>query len=221
MKNFKELFKSAARSKKLTSSDMIIYHALVAYNAKSPDKVDIMKSRIQSAFTPKRGYDYESAHRAHENTLRILNAKVDNYYAAKIFGVKKEELFADSEELNEFIEFFKKMTFDFDRHYTYVFVRQDIFPEYQLVQAAHATMVAGQNLDPKFQAGNMYFTVCGVENESELKKIHREIRSMNHKAFMFYEPDIKSYTALAISPIHWKEKGDLKRFPLLKFSSLQ
>jgi hypothetical protein len=99
----------------------------------------------------------------------------------------------------------------FNRKYVYIFVRQDISPEYQLVQASHVTLKLGYDLckidefHKSFDPIELYFTVVGAEE-----------RGIEYKIFV--EPDIgNETTAIATFPIHIRERGDLTRYKLLRF----
>lgn len=111
-----------------------------------------------------------------------------------------------------------------DRKYVYTFVRQDIPSEYQLVQATHATFVAGHGLAltgqvGKDEASQIYFTVVGVADEDGLKEAinHCAVRGID--TYKFYEPDIgNQMTAVTTVPIPARERRSLLTYNLLKFN---
>lgn len=130
------------------------------------------------------------------------------------------EEFLNEEQLNLYNGLIHSISVeDFTRRYVYVFVRQDLKPEYQLVQAAHVTMELGAALGPEETEG-VYFTVCGVPDLNALTDLHLSLigkRTELVKAFV--EPDIgDQITAVAIGPIAMRERGELLKHKLLRFS---
>jgi hypothetical protein len=125
------------------------------------------------------------------------------------------------------------------KYYTYVFVRQDISPEQQLVQAAHATFLLGvqsQRVDTDFDwcktgmtpclmnenvnAAETYFTVVGVRDLRALQAVRDILIKFGYLFEMFFEPDIKpegEHTAIATYPIPEDQRDVLMAFNLLKF----
>jgi len=124
------------------------------------------------------------------------------------------------------------------KFYTYVFVRQDLSPEQQLVQAAHATFLLGvqsQRVDTDFDlfragiipclmnesinAAETYFTVVGVRDLRALQAVRDILIKFGYLFEMFFEPDIKpegEYTAIATYPITENHRDVLMAFNLLK-----
>lgn len=102
-----------------------------------------------------------------------------------------------------------------DRHYTYIFVRQDISPEQQLVQAAHVALVLGSKLKPE-QVQNLYFTVIGIPNLKAFSPLMKQLGRLNIDFTTFYEDDLgDEMTALATWPIHHKNRGELMEYKRL------
>lgn len=114
-----------------------------------------------------------------------------------------------------------------DRYYVYVFVRQDIPPVYQLVQAAHVTLRLGVKLGElkvsDINTDDLYFKVIGVADGSELEQVKAELKTLGIALVEFEEPDVgNEVTAVATFPLHvtWAERKFLRdRFNqrLLKF----
>lgn len=110
------------------------------------------------------------------------------------------------------------------RRYVYIFVRQDLFKEYQLVQAAHVAYAAGwqialdnsaETIDPH----NVYFTVVGVPHLKDLQRVMAELLDLDITHTLFREPDIGDEpTAVATYPIKVNERGQLLRYKLLSFT---
>ena len=117
------------------------------------------------------------------------------------------------------------------RHYAYFFTRQDISPEYQVVQTAHAAFQLGVNsqrwkakppenqqvMDDVF-AEETYFTVVGVRNMAALNAVEMILEKFDIQYEMFFEPDLNGgeYTSIAVYPIAEDKKGPLDAFNLLK-----
>ena len=102
-----------------------------------------------------------------------------------------------------------------NRHYTYIFVRQDISPEQQLVQAAHVALVLGSKLKPD-QVKNLYFAVIGIPNLKGFCSVMKQLGKLNIDFTTFYEDDLgDEMTAIATYPIHHKDRGELLEYKKL------
>ena len=214
MKDFTSIWKQLASTKTVTAKDMFAYSILRAMAAKSESKREVAKSFVAKSFRKKKT---QTRYEAAENAHRVV--KDELRWIQKILGAPIEEIFSSEEEHEMFKDILETFTFDFDRVYTYVFVRQDLSPEYQLVQAAHATMVLGQKMPSNFDARKTYFTVIGVPNEWELKEVKRILNENGFPFEEFIEPDIgNEITAVATHPIHWLKRKQLKNYSLLTFS---
>lgn len=121
-------------------------------------------------------------------------------------------------------------------YYTYFFTRQDIFPEYQLVQTAHVALKMGYNAAKEWDSGmeetlhphqikefnpdNTYFTCVGVRNVDALNAVADILDKFGFKYEVFVEPDIgNEMTSIAVYPVHEDHKGVLQAFNLLRFGS--
>lgn len=214
MKDFKSIWKQLASTKSVQAKDMFAYSILRAMAAKSESKKEIAKYFVARAFQKKKNSTIWAAALSAHSQL-----KGDLRWNGRILGVPVEEIFSSEEELLMFKGILETFTFDFDRVYTYVFVRQDLSPEYQLVQAAHATMVLGQRMPSEFNPKETYFTVIGVADKSELKAVQRVLDDNGFKYEDFVEPDIgNEVTAVATHPVHWLSRRPLKNYKLLTFS---
>lgn len=100
--------------------------------------------------------------------------------------------------------------------YCYIFVRQDLSPEQQLVQAAHVTLVLGNKL--KRDVNELYFTVIGIPQLIDFTKVMSDLNVHGTKYETFYEPDQGgTLTAIATHPIPKDQRGILRDYKLLKF----
>jgi hypothetical protein len=176
------------------------------------DTEAVLNHLLNKAFTPKTyvSNPYEAIART--------NARVDNYRPA-LLGVPAEEIL-DSDEVNEFNEWADALyrnSARLIRYYSYFFTRQDIFPEYQLVQTAHAALELGATLKPE-QVKNLHFTCVGVANVEELEQVEHLLTTLGHRFITFREPDIGNQkTAIAVEPIAENRRGVLRNYPLLSF----
>lgn len=101
--------------------------------------------------------------------------------------------------------------------FMYLFVRQDMPPVVKLIQAAHATHIAGVKFG-KFDSNiPVHFCVFGVKNEVALESIAWRLQEQDLKFEMFHEPDFDiGHTAIAVQPITGFRREWFKRFKLLK-----
>jgi hypothetical protein len=105
------------------------------------------------------------------------------------------------------------------KEYIYIFTRQDMSPEQQLVQSAHATLVLGHKLKDRKDASQFYFTVIGVPNLMALAHVMQDLEKMDRQFITFYEPDQgNTLTSIATYPIPEAERGRLKDYKLLRFT---
>jgi hypothetical protein len=111
----------------------------------------------------------------------------------------------------------KRFTHMDNPEYVYVFVRQDLSNEQQLVQSAHVTLVLGNKL--KHDVSQLYFTVIGVPQLVDFTKVMADLNAHGTKYEAFYEPDQgNTLTAIATHPIPKDKRGKLKDYKLLRFN---
>ena len=116
------------------------------------------------------------------------------------------------------------------KQYAYFFTRQDMSPEQQIVQTAHAALKLGVNsatTPPALDADvpyvsninpdETYFTVVGVRDLSALYAVQSILDKFGYRYEMFVEPDMNDEpTSIAVYPISEFVRGPLKAFNLLK-----
>lgn len=90
--------------------------------------------------------------------------------------------------------------------FVYIYVRTDIPPVQQLIQAAHAAHEAGIMFgkhDSEDGKDNIsHFCVFAVTNEERLFWIHKRFMQKDIGFHMFYEPDFNmGYSAIATEPL--------------------
>ena len=85
--------------------------------------------------------------------------------------------------------------------YMYVFIRQDLPIEQQIVQASHASHEAGREFKyPADQISNLI--LLNVKSEEHLKEIANDLDELRIQYKMFFEPDYnRGYTSIATAPI--------------------
>ena len=241
MKEFKSLYKKIANAKQNTATHALQLAILKAIKAKSNgEKKDIAAAILYKSFTPitnetklangakayeavkaTAGYLYFSssdwARREDGTSYRKFRDKV------KIFDVPFNEIFENEFEIQLYFEILEGLLKDPDqiaRHYTYIFVRQDLLsPEQVAVQAAHATFVAGAKLDYRMNPAEVYFTLVGVNGPVDWKNLVLNLNDHGTKYSKFVEPDLGFVnTAIATQPIHSAARGALRNYELLTFN---
>jgi hypothetical protein len=106
-----------------------------------------------------------------------------------------------------------------DPYYSYIFVRQDISPEQQLIQFGHVCCVMGKYLPSNVCPHSLHFVGIGVRDEFELTEVIDLIRCNNQVAYFFQEPDINGeITAVASSPVKGECREAFSSFQTLKFN---
>jgi hypothetical protein len=102
------------------------------------------------------------------------------------------------------------------RMYTYVFIRQDLSIEQQMVQIGHVCMKLGVNV-PDANADTTHFVLVGVRNEEALLAVESILDSFDFDYVMFEEDKPKAhFTAIATHPIPENRKGPLRAFNILQ-----
>ena len=100
--------------------------------------------------------------------------------------------------------------------YIYVWVRTDIPLAQQMVQACHASVLAGRD----FQHHNdTHLVLLSVANEEELKSVAFFLESIKTKFQIFYEPDLfgedeMGYTAIASEIISEDRRPEFYQYNL-------
>jgi hypothetical protein len=110
------------------------------------------------------------------------------------------------------------------KRYVYIFTRQDIFREYQLVQSSHVAYKLGAMLGDEADPDNTYFTCVGVRNADALVAVQKILQKFGFKYEIFNEPDMANedyptgqFTAIAVYPVDEDKRDILLAFNLLKF----
>ena len=230
MKNFTKFYKEIARDKAVhatTIAQYCIFKALYVAERKGLVAIDLADSFLRRSFTPITRKNKLDNGRFPFDTLRsiILALKYQKWFLLK----EEQEIFDTQEEYTLYKqivdELYKKYTPNAEyisRKYVYIFVRQDISPEYQAVQAAHVAAKMGyeqhkaQMHEDAF--AGLYFALIGVPNVAALNVAIEDIRSVGGKPYLFHEPDIgNELTAVASNPIPSMHRKRLLSYKKLTF----
>lgn len=219
-------YRLRAANKVANSVDQIIYAIARAYkNSESEGEAGYRAGKqVLAAFTPTKSQNKlrcnqnGDAYFTLNNLLDTLSRNVPEYW--------RNELDADDiEKIKEMAKRLRDLT---TRHYVYIFVRQDIVPEQQAVQAAHATFVAGAAIRADF-AGNAqrakpfdpnytHFVLLGVRGLPELLAVESNTREHNIPTHVFYEGDMDNeMTAFCTGIVTQEQRHVFAGHDLLKF----
>jgi hypothetical protein len=214
MKDFRNIWKTLHANKTITCRDVIQHCILRAMYSKS-DTEAVLKHLLHKAFTPR--INSSEPFYAIEHTNATIG---DRYFNNKLLGQPVEEILETQEEIDEFNSWANvlRKPGKLVRNYSYFFTRQDISPEYQLVQTAHAALELGNKLKPE-QIKDLYFTCCGLANLQELYMIQGYLDNHGIEYIAFREPDIgNEITSIAVHPIAENKRGILRNYKLLTFN---
>lgn len=238
MVDWKFAWKKLANRKTIKPIHMVQYCVMKALKSKADDKIDLMHRLLEKTFTPvtnKRkisngSYRYFPLVGFNLRESRIRQSRYN--FAIKSYDEVKTVFDTDATQLlsdEEIVQFDKMIgtirTSDLEytakpmEYYSYTFVRQDISPEQQCVQAAHATCVMGRYLPNSINPRTINFVLIGVADESKLKEVEEILgKRKDCEYFSFREPDLNNeITAVSTSPIYKHRRGRLKNFDLLTF----
>lgn len=234
MFNYHKVWAHLLSENKVRSHHIVEYcivKAIFASKGKQKKAEKLVLQYLSKAFTPiKRKNRLENGEQKFTALYRAiyqmgLNSEI-------VLGVPAKALDSNYDLYKKLFQFVltgkHKIEEYFNRKYVYIFVRQDLSKEYQLVQAAHVAMKAGYELchsqgickdhrdcDPD----HLYFTVVGVANEHELRKSIQELTDKSVEFVVFREPDIgNEITAVASMPIAVNKRGSLLKHKLLSFT---
>lgn len=124
------------------------------------------------------------------------------------------------------------------KYFSYFFTRQDISPEQQIVQTAHAAFQLGVHsqrvvddgkgngdlvpcqINEDINPTETHFTVIGVRDLGALYAVERILQKFGYRYEKFFEPDLKDgeITSIGVYPISEYHRDVLMAFNLLKVS---
>ena len=222
MQDYKQAWKDRANQKNLTSYDMFNLCLMKAIKSKSnEDKFKLAWAILQASFRPVT--NKKKLANGHDRWLAIAQAA----YHAK--WVKQENWLLshlDEGELKTYHELAAEIHKSIwsqkvpEKQYSFFFVRQDISPEYQLVQNSHVALKLGTELAAEqVKSDELYFACIGTENLDSLHQIYTKLLEDGVRTVAFYEPDLRNeLTAIATFPIAADKKAFLSHHKRLRFA---
>lgn len=216
------LWKKLANEKKIQSRDVAAYALIKALYAKSNDKLEVAKALLYKSFTP-----ITNSNKLANGSTTFSGLGYALYRA--YWSTLMEEL--TPEEKEQFLSLMGKLQKEewSDITYAYILVRTNIPKVHQAVQAAHATMLMGQQVPAsKHDARYQSFCLLDGGDETALREFGAKIQRMGIKAAYFWEPDAnklwnglhrKELTAIALHPLRKsvaQRKGLLNEKKLLE-----
>lgn len=200
--DYLKTFKEKARSKKLTAADMAELAIHKAIKAKNNDKVSVALNQLYGSFTAitnkNRLANGCTPYDTLKNALQQLNGR------SAFSDVYKEQLGEDYLKVfRDLLNQIRQVHFE-DTTYAYIFVKQDMSREQQMVQCGHVAMVLGQYVSKdKYDAKQLHFVVFGVADEKALiAKAIKLTTEHSIKYVTFVEPDQDDQlTAIACLPM--------------------
>jgi hypothetical protein len=215
MKNFRAIFKDLAKTKQLERWH-VVQRAICIGMEYGDDAVKVANQIIRSGFSPITRKKKLDNGRLPYDTVAV--ALREAQWATETFCETEEERKRFHEVLKELYKSYEPAPTD--RHYIYIFVRQDISPEYQLVQASHAAAKMGHRSGALSQSffDELYFAVIGVHDLSEMAVALNDCKELGVTTYPFYEPDIGNVmTAFATAPIPAGKRKRLLSYKKLRF----
>jgi len=95
-----------------------------------------------------------------------------------------------------------------ETQYIYVFVRKDMLVEFQIVQACHASCVAGE----QFGGSNSHMVLLGLSGPDELESLTAWLQVYKIPFVTFFESDDNmGNSAVATSPISGESRKNIKK----------
>jgi hypothetical protein len=226
MKNFKSIHVQWAKSKELSSRNMVEYAILRAMvTVQDPTDENLVNQAayyINRAFTPITKKIKLDNGREPRDTLALIVSRMKGtlpYYGENVFETQ-EGLDTYQRIIAALHERYKRPQDYYQRKYVYIFVRQDISPEYQAVQAAHAACKMGHRSAaiPEKDFDNLYFALIGVPNLEAMAIAIKDCNEVGATVYPFYEPDIgNQLTAFATDPIWMSQRKRLLSYNRLRF----
>lgn len=101
--------------------------------------------------------------------------------------------------------------------YFFLFVRQDIPVEQQIIQTNHATFEMAYTLPQSVDLSTPHIVLIGVPNKKALKKVISKLRLNSIEFSVFDEPDDDlGLTAVATVPLTEEQRAILQQYKLWK-----
>jgi len=101
--------------------------------------------------------------------------------------------------------------------YIYTFIREDIPPAQKIVQLGHACHEGGKLLNHSEHKCVSSLILLSAKDEDDLLEIAKRIYRAGIDHYVFFEPDMESYTAICTRPIiSDKERSFFQRWDLYR-----
>lgn len=249
MKQYKSVWQQLAKSHTITSTDVFHYCLIRAINSKTEsyeEKLAVTLYYLHKAFTAVTNENKLSNGWPAYHAVRLASNHVGTY-AIQNHDYTKEAInpwhcLDTQAEKDLFLQLEKDSIQELcktaDDKYTFIFVRQDMTPEQQMVQATHIVeavtkdmifshilsldaenrgLLSSEYMVAKFPTCN--HVLVGVKDTTELENIARELSEHHIPWISFSEPDMNmELTALATWPMSRDEKRFLRSQKLLKIT---
>lgn len=102
-------------------------------------------------------------------------------------------------------------------YHAYIFVRQDLSPEQQLIQFGHVACALGKSLPDHVCPHKLNFVGIGVKNEAHLVKSSLNMDDNGIEYVVFREPDIgDEITAVASLPVTGAQREAFRKYKTLR-----
>jgi len=235
MKDFRTIYKTLARTKQLDRYHMVQYAILKAIRDHDPTWHRISLESLADVYL-KRAFTPITRKSKLDNGREPFDTIYWTLFGCgfSILASDPDNIFSNNEELEKYHAIIKALQTKYsftktseylNRHYVYTFVRQDISPEYQLVQAAHAAAKMGYSRgrigDATDFFDGLYFAVIGVANDEEMAIAIKDCKDVGLKTYCFFEPDIGNVlTAFSTSPCRADKRKRLLSYKKLKFKTV-
>jgi hypothetical protein len=212
-KDYKTYWKEFSNEKKATALHHFQYCVLKAFFSKAEDKKTLAQILIKRAFTPSGTIGWQTVN-------QVAQSAVWAVWTNKVLREDKSVFFKDEAQYQQYKQLCGELSGEdiakVERDYTFIFVRQDISPEQQAVQAAHATYVAGAKFKPE-NAEEVHFVLIGVPNLQELTQVRFKLKKYGVEDVIFREPDLENQaTAVATQVMKETQKRFLKKYKKLQ-----
>lgn len=219
-------FKERLSAKSASLTDFIINKiAKARKNAESEGEAHyLMTKAVLSGVTPaknknKLAYNFNNdAFWTLNDTLGKLSKSIPEHWKPHLIDEEMDQIKKDALQMMDATQ----------RHYLYIFVRQDLVAEQQAVQATHATFVAGAAIAKdlegnaarprKFNPASTHFVLIGVPDLNALYEARGIAQANGITTHEFYEEDIgDQMTAFTTGIVTQEKRSVFRSYGLLKF----
>lgn len=215
MIDYKTAWKQIANDKAITPRLTAQYCLIKAAKAKSNQKLEIAQALLRRAFPPiTKPSKLANGRTTYDTLYHSLLLPKSIILDQNIEDILTEEEYKTVIDLS--VQIRKTDILANEPEYLFIFVRQDIEPEYQAVQGMHVAYKAGRVFESN--PNETHFVLVGVPDGQALEEADNLLQSKNLATVIFREPDIGNLvTAIASEPMKAHRKNFLKNYKLLVF----